>query len=143
MKYSTTTSILAESRTDCLIGSLSLCEKTAAQQGAGRFFRAAVSDFEDKSGQTLLVNLGTSSPIRRMLVVGGLQKAVDPAEFTKAARGAATRLKDTQAKSAVWALGSVRVTDRDPYWKATTAMSALSNTLYTCNAYKSSEQAPL
>jgi len=50
MKYSTTTSILAEARTDCLIGSLSQCEKAAAKQGADRFFRASTTDFEDKPG---------------------------------------------------------------------------------------------
>ena len=71
MKYSTTTSILAEARTDCLIAGLSQSQRIASQQGAGRFFTAATTDFEDKAGKTLLVSLGTSSPIRRMLVIGG------------------------------------------------------------------------
>lgn len=86
MKYSTTTSTLADARTDCLIASLTQSERVATQQGAGRFFRAATSDFDDKAGQTLLVNLGSTSAIRRMLVVGGMKGTVSAAEFKKGAR---------------------------------------------------------
>ena len=137
MKYSTTTSILEESRTECLIGGLAQCERVASRQGAGRYFRAATSDFEDKLEKTLLVNLGTSAPIRRMLVVGGLKGSISDREFGKAARSAATALKAARAKTALWALGSVRVKDRDPYWKVTTGLNAVSNVAYAFNRFKS------
>jgi leucyl aminopeptidase len=142
MKYSTTTSTLADIRTDCLVGSLSQCEKVAGTQGAGRFFKAAATDFEDKAGQILLVSLGSSSPIRKMLVVGGLKGSVTAAEFTKAAKAAAGRLNAAKAKSAVWALAAARVKERDPYWKASTSLSAVSNAVYAFNGFKSGDAKP-
>jgi len=142
MKYSTTTAILADSRTDCLIGSLTQCQRVATTQGAGRFFRAALVDFDDKPGQTLLVSLGSTSPIKKMLVVGGLKNPVSGAEFNKAVKSAAGRLKTSKAKSAIWALSGIRVKDRDVYWKASTGLSALSNAVYTFNGYKSADTTP-
>ena len=143
MKYSTTTSILEESRTECLIGGLAQCERVASQQGAGRYFRAATSDFEDKAQQTLLVNLGTSAPIRKMLIVGGLKGSISDRDFTKAARSAATALKAAKARTALWALGSARVKGRDAYWKATTGLNAVSNVAYAFNSFKSNDAQPI
>ena len=142
MKYSTTTSTLAEARTDCLIAGFSQCKRIASQRGAGRFFTAATTDFEDKAGKTLLVSLGTSSPIRRMLVIGGLKGNVSEREFNKAAKGAAKALSASKAKSALWALNGVGVKGRDPYWKTMTSIAALNDTFYTFNLYKSSSVTP-
>lgn len=138
MKYSTTTSTLAEARTDCLIATFGQAKRAASQQGAGRFFNAATTDFDDKPGKTLLVSLGTSSPIRRMLVVGGLKGTVSPAEFNKAAKGAAKALAAAKARSALWALNGIGVKGRDPYWKTMTSISAMNDTFYAFNLYKSS-----
>ncbi len=142
MKYSTTTSTLAEARTDCLIAALGQCKRIAGQQGAGRFFRAATTDFEDKAGKTLLVSLGTSSPIKRMLVVGGLKGSVTPGDFNKAIKSAATALSAAKAKSALWALNGIGVKGKDPYWKTMSSISALNDTFYAFNLYKSSAVTP-
>jgi len=142
MKYSTTTSILAEARTDCLIATYGQCKRTASQQGAGRFFNAAMTDFDDKPGKTLLVSLGTSSPIRRMLVVGGLKGSVSASEFSKAVKSAAKALSAAKAKSALWALNGVGVKSKDPYWKTMVSIGALNDTFYSFNTYKSSPTTP-
>jgi leucyl aminopeptidase len=142
MKYSTTTSILAEARTDCLIAAYGQCKRTASQQGAGRFFNAATTDFDDKPGKTLLVSLGTSSPIRRMLVVGGLKGSVSASEFNKAVKSAAKALSAAKAKSALWALNGVGVKSKDPYWKTMVSIGALNDTFYSFNTYKSSPTTP-
>ncbi len=141
MKYSTTTSTLAESRTDCLIAAFGQCKRVASQQGAGRFFNAAVADFDDKAGNTQLVSLGNSSPIKRMLVVGGLKGTVSTSDFNKAVKAAAKALSSAKAKSALWALNGVGVKGQDPYWKTMASIGALNDTFYSFNLYKSSPEA--
>ncbi len=142
MKYSTSTSTLTDARTDCLVGSFSQCQRVARARGAGRFFATACTDFEDKAGQLLLVNLGPSSPVKKLLVVGGLKGTVSPAEFAKAAKAAATRLGSAKARSALWTIGATGVRGRDPYWKAMTALGAVSSTIYSFDQYKSSGTTP-
>ena len=61
MKYSTTTSILAESRTDCLVASLSQGEKVAAPRKLGPLFRAAAAGFEDKPGHEMGMKFAATS----------------------------------------------------------------------------------
>lgn len=141
MKYSTTTSTLAEARTDCLIAAFNQCKRVAGQQGAGRFFTAATTDFEDKAGKTQIVSLGSSSPIRRMLVVGGLKGTLSASDFNKAAKAAVKALATTKARSALWALNGVGVKGKDPYWKTMASISALNDTFYSFNHYKSSPDA--
>jgi leucyl aminopeptidase len=142
MKYSTTTSTLAEARTDCLIAGFGQSKRVASQQGAGRFFNAATTDFEDEAGKTLLVSLGTSSPIRRMLVVGGLKGTISAGDFNKAVKSAAKALSAAKAKSALWALNGVGVKGKDPYWKTMTSIGALNDTFYSFDAYKSAPATP-
>ncbi len=136
MKYSTTTITLAESRTDCLIANLKQCQQVARQHGAARFFETSTSDFDDKIGQTHLVNLGPSSPIKKMLVIGGLGASVTREDFSKAVKATATGLKSVKAKSALWALTGTRVKAEDVYWKASASLSALSNVLYSFNQHR-------
>ncbi len=142
MKYSTTTSTLAEARTDCLIAGFSQCRRAAGQQGAASHFRNATTDFEDKSGQTLLINFGSSGRIRRMLVVGGLKGTLTESDFRKAAAAAAKALAAVKAKSALWAIHDIGVKGRDPYWKTMASIGALNDTLYSFNPYKTSEVTP-
>ncbi|TNF90299.1 MAG: leucyl aminopeptidase, partial [Gammaproteobacteria bacterium] len=142
MKYSTTTSTLAEARTDCLIAGFGQSKRVASQQGAGRFFNAATTDFEDEAGKTLLVSLGTSSPIRRMLVVGGLKGTISAGDFNKAVKSAAKALSAAKAKSALWALNGVGVKGKDPYWKTMTSIGALNDTFYSFDAYRSAPATP-
>lgn len=139
MKYSTTTGTLAEARTDCLVASLKQSQKVAQQQGASRFFKTSVSDFNDKIGQLQLVNLGPSSPIRKILVVGGLTGTVSSDDFRKSVKAAAIRLRSGRVKSALWALTSTRVKGQDAYWKASTSLSAVSNAVYAFNQHKQAD----
>jgi len=143
MKYSTTTSTLTDLKTDCLVAATGPCERLAGDLGAQSQFRNAVADFEDKAGQTLLVNLGTSSAIRKLLVVGGLKDAVSTADYDKSIKAAAGALKTAKVKSAVWALVSARVKDQDTYWKASRGIGALNDTLYSFDAYRTTEVKPL
>jgi len=138
MKYSTTTSTLTDLKADCLVAALGPCERVAGDLGAQSQFRNAVADFEDKAGQTLLVNLGT----RKLLVVGGLKDAVSTADYDKSIKAAAGALKTAKVKSAVWALVSVRVKDQDTYWKASRSIGALNDTLYSFDAYRTTEVKP-
>lgn len=136
MKYSTTTSTLADARTDCLIAGFSVCERTASQIGAGQLFKTATQDFEDRSGATALVSLGSGSPIRRMLLVGGTKGTLSVADFGKAIRAAAKALAGIKARSALWALNGTQVQDREPYWRTAASIAALNDSLYTFNQYK-------
>jgi leucyl aminopeptidase len=140
MKYSTTTSTLTDARTDCLIAGFNQCRRAAGQQAT--FFKSATADFEDKSGQTLLINLGPSSPIKRMLVVGGLKGTLKEADFSKAASAAAKALATVKARGALWAVHDVGVKGRDPYWKAMSSISALNDAVYSFNQYKTSDATP-
>lgn len=128
---------MSEGRSGCLVASFNSAGKVATAVGAGEFYATATADFKDKLGQTLIVRLGPGRPIQRALVVGGLDKAVSAESFTRAVRTACHALKFVPAKNALWALSTTRVKDRDPYWKASTALSALSNTFYSFDQYKS------
>lgn len=135
MKYSTKTGSLTELRTPCLVASLTTARRVATGLGRGDQFAAATTDFSDKVGQSLQVNLGNTS-VKRLLVVGGADGDVTAADFRKLANGAARKLKTLKARSALWALGSTKVTGQDGYWKASCALQALSTAIYEFNAHK-------
>ncbi|MGD8829769.1 MAG: M17 family peptidase N-terminal domain-containing protein, partial [Pseudomonadales bacterium] len=143
MKYSTTTSTLTDIRTDCLVGTLGQCDRVAGEQGAADLFRAATGDFDDKVGSTLMVNLPSKTAVRRLLIVGGLKGSVEPGDFDKAARAAASALKSGKVKKAVWALSAVSVKDRDTYWKASRGLASVNDVLYAFDTYKSSDTTPI
>lgn len=136
MKYSTKTGSLSATRFGCLVASLKTARKTAAGIGAGKIFTAAATDFSDHLGQTLIVRLGSGSPLARIVVVGGLDKSVSAADFSKAVKVAGSALKFIPGKNALWTLTKTPVAKRDPYWKASTALSVLSNTFYSFNQHK-------
>lgn len=137
MKYSTKTGTLTELHTDVLIAGRRTAESTARATGSKDLLTAAIADFKDKPGEVLLVNLPAKSGIRRLLVVGGMDGTLTESDFRKSARAAADRLKTLPAKSALWALTQARVTDRDAYWKASAALTALSTALYSFDLHKS------
>ena len=131
MRFTTTTSALADLQTGCLIGSFKVLSRIAGKIGARDTFAAVSGDFEDKPGQTLLIRLGGGKRIQRLLVVGGLNGTLEPARFRKACQSAAAALKPVKAASAVWALTQTRVSGQDVAWKAWTGLSALANTFYS------------
>jgi hypothetical protein len=66
MKYSTKTGTLSELRTDVLIASRKTAESTARTMGSKDLLSAALTDFKDKPGEILLVNLPAKAAIRRL-----------------------------------------------------------------------------
>ncbi|MEZ5549852.1 MAG: leucyl aminopeptidase [Pseudomonadales bacterium] len=137
MKYSTKTGTLSELRTDVLIASRKTAESTARALGSRELLTAAITDFKDKPGEVLLVNLPAKSGVRRLLIAGGTDGTLSETDFRKALRTTAERLKTLPAKNALWALTLARVTGKDAYWKASTALTALSTALYAFDLHKS------
>ena len=138
MKYSTKTGTLSELRSDCLVASLKAAARVCRSRGVRGVFDAATTDFVDELGKTLLVNLGTGQPIKRVLLVGGLDSPVEPQQFTRAAAAAAAALRHLDGRNVLWALTPTRVEGRDAYWKASTGLAALSRALYAFNEHKTS-----
>jgi len=136
MKYSTKTGSLTELKTPCLIASRQQCRKVAAGQGQAALFDAAMEDFSDKPGNAMLVSLPRAAAVKRLLVVGGADGEVSAADFKKMAAAAARTVKTVKDASALWALGTTQVTDRDPYWRVSTGLAALANALYEFTVYK-------
>ncbi len=139
MKYSTKTSSLTTA-THCLVCDLGTAAKTARELGAGSLFDTAIQDFGNKAGTNLVVRLPGKSPVKRILVAGGADGEVEPPEFRKIARSTAkdlAALAASGARNAVWGLVPVRVTNREPYWRAFTGCYEMSLALYRFQQHKS------
>jgi len=143
MRFASTTVNLTEAKTPCLIGSLKTAAKVARSIGQRSVFQAATADFEDKAGKTVMVSLGTSSPVQRLLVVGGADEKLDRDKFRKACRTAAEALAGTRLNAAIWALNQTTVDKADPYWKACMGVSAVANACYSFDEHKSKEKKPV
>lgn len=151
MKYTTKTGTLADMRADCAVTSLKAGAKVARQIGSKDVFAAATGDFDNSAGQVLMVPLGSGAPIRRLLVVGGLDGSADEktteADFRKAVKAAAERLAALRGsgragtQNVIWALTDSRVAGVDVHWKASTGLAALSGALYVFNEHKSKDSA--
>jgi leucyl aminopeptidase len=137
MKYATQTGPLHELKTPCLVSGLRQAQRVARQLGERTLFDAAVRDFKDQPGRTLLVQLSAASPIPRLLVAGGADGDLQPAQFRKIADAAARALRAVGAARAVWALGTAKVADRDLLWRVSTGLATLSQQLYAFTAHKS------
>jgi leucyl aminopeptidase len=74
---------------------------------------------------------------RRMLVVGGADGELSAADFRRQARRAADELGRLELPNALWTLAATNVTDRDPYWRASTSLMELSLALYRFDVHKS------
>jgi leucyl aminopeptidase len=140
MKYAIQTGNLHELKTPCLICSLKQARRVAAQLGEAALFDAAVRDFKDQHGRTLLVQLSAASPIPRVLVAGGADGELQPAQFRKIADSVARALRPIGAARAVWALGGAKVADRDLAWRVGAGLAALSQHLYAFTAHKTAAE---
>ena len=136
MKYSTRPGSLSELTTPCLIVGLEQARTVAAEQGQSALFDAAVQDFSDKAGRVLVVNLTRESGIKRLLVAGGTDGEVTPADYRKIVDAAARALKPLKIDSALWALAGTRVAARDLYWRYSAGLSALAGALYQFDQHK-------
>jgi leucyl aminopeptidase len=135
MKYTTRTGNLAEQKTPCLIASVAQARKAVANAGV---LDSALRDFDDKPGKVQMVQLTAGSAATRILVAGGADATVSAADFRKICDAVAKALKPVKATSALWALGATTVQDREPYWRLSTGLAALANSLYSFTAHKSS-----
>jgi len=140
MKYSIQTGSLSDIKTPCLISGLQQAQRLAKQLGELEGFQAAVRDFKDQPGRTLLVQLSAASPVERVLVVGGADGDLQPGQYRKVVDGAARALRTTSVKKAVWALGGSTVKDRDLHWRVNTGLTALSTQLYVFTAHKTATE---
>jgi leucyl aminopeptidase len=138
MKYTTRTGTLTEQKSPCLICSRSQARKVARALGHGAVVDAALADLDDKAGKVAMVHLPSASPVARLLVAGGADGAVSAAAFRKICDAAAKAVRAVKVKNALWALGSTRVDDHDPYWRYSTGLAALANALYAFVEHKSS-----
>jgi leucyl aminopeptidase len=136
MRYSTHTGTLSGTTTPCLVASLKQAQRVARELGEQRFVEAATRDFRDQAGSTTTVPLPAPSPIKRLLIAGGADEPLTEGVYRKVVDGAARALKGLQVESAVWALGTARVADRDPAWRFGAGLSALAKHLYTFARHK-------
>ncbi|MEQ8857730.1 MAG: leucyl aminopeptidase [Pseudomonadales bacterium] len=140
MKYSTKTGSLTDQTTPCLITSLAQARRVAAQQRQTALFDTATGDFADKAGKTLLVALPKDASVKRLLVAGGADQEVSPADYRKIVEAAARALRPLKVSSALWALTGTQVSDRDLYWRASMGLSALANALYQFSEHKTGDK---
>ncbi len=140
MKYSTKTGPLTEQKTPCLITSLAQARRVAASERQSDLFDAAVEDFRDKPGKTLLVSLPKASAVQRLLIAGGADEEVSAADYRKIVDSVARALRPVKARSALWALTGTRVTDRDPYWRVSLGLAAMANALYQFIEHKTQDK---
>ncbi len=141
MRYTTRTGTLADLDTPCLVTTRAQARKVAANRGQEALFDAAMADFSDKPGQVQLVNLTRGSKVKRLMVAGGADDEVTPADYRKIVNAAARALKPLKESTALWALGSTRVAARDVYWRYSAGLWALSSALYTFTEHKTGDDA--
>jgi leucyl aminopeptidase len=139
MKYSTKTGSLAEISTPCLVLGLRSARRVARELGHKATLDVATTDFSDKIGQLQRVALPASSPVRRLLILGGADDTLTSDTYRKIVQAAARGLNGLRARSAVWGLGHSKVTDRDSHWKIALGLNALSTTLYKFDAHKTTD----
>ena len=139
MKYSVKTGTLSEISVDCLVASLNTAKGVAADVGASDTLRAASTDFENKPGSVLMVPLPRtrSRRPRRLLVVGGTDKALAPGKFRAAIDAAAAALTASKATTALWTLGTSALKDSDTHQATTWSLLAISRAAYRFQHYKS------
>jgi leucyl aminopeptidase len=136
MKYTTLTGDLHTLKTPCLVTGLKQARRVAQQLGARAIFEAAIRDFRDQPSRLLLVQLPANSPIARLMVAGGADGDLTPAQFRKIAEATARALRTMTISRAVWALGGAKVADRDLLWRVSTGLGLLSTHLYAINSHK-------
>ncbi|MBX3706469.1 MAG: leucyl aminopeptidase [Pseudomonadales bacterium] len=136
MKYSTQTGSLDQLSTPCLVTTLKQARRLAYQSGERTLFDAAVRDFKDLPGRTLLVQLSGASRVARLLIAGGADAALEPGPYRKIVDAAARALRAAGVTKAIWALAGCRVAERDLYWRTAAGLTALSNALYVFSEHK-------
>lgn len=150
MKYQVHSSKTLDKKTDCLV--LAIWEKTGPAQCslldeslaalAGAVFKAG--DIKGKSGETLLIPAHTHAKAERLLLVGAGDAAkFDAKAYRKVVRAASQAINKTTAKTAVFTLPQLSVSDRDLPWAVTQLVMENSNSQYRYDHTKSKKAEPL
>lgn len=142
MKYTLKSGTPQEQATQALVTDLSTAAKVAAGEKQTPLFRAAVADFDNKVGQTLLVALPQGSRIGRLLVVGGIDGEVSAAAYRRACQAAAQALASLPLRQVTWGAALARVKDLDGYAKTAAGLYAVSLACYRFDHYKTQDDKP-
>jgi leucyl aminopeptidase len=140
MNYSAANSDLATLRTPCLATSLTLAKRLARATGNGATLNRAITDFQDKAGNSLCVNL--DGAVARVLIIGGADEC-SPSQYRKLATLVAQKLTSLNITQAAVHLLGTKVKGHNLAWKAQALMQSLSHASYRFNAYKSKPKQPV
>ncbi len=140
MNYSAANSDLATLRTPCVATSLALAKRLAKATGNTATLNRAITDFKDRSGELLTVNL--DGPVARVLILGGADECSASA-FRKMSAALAQKLTAMDIIQAAVHLLSTKVKGHNAAWKAQTLMQAITHASYRFNAYKSKPKQPV
>lgn len=135
MKYALASDAIADLRTPCLATDLRSARRYARAHNLQAELKQNTQDFNDKLGEFVIVPL--SGAVDRLLIMGGLNNPLSPAEFVKASSVLATQLTKLPINQAVTAVNDVRVKGRNSAWVGATVMQALSHASYRFTTYKS------
>jgi len=140
MNYAAANSDLAALRTPCLGTSLSVAKRVARATGNAATLNRAITDFKDKAGEILCVNL--DGPVARVLILGGADEC-SPTQYRKMATLVAQKLTGMNLSQAALHLVGTKVKGHGVAWKAQALMQALSHASYRFNTYKSKPKQPV
>lgn len=136
MKYSIKTGAVTELNSDAIVCDATTASKIAKQADQADLYAAALADFKNKPGQTLLVHLPEPTKINRLLVVGGLDSNLSKTEFRSCVQAAATRLHGLPIMQAIWTCHLAKVKGADLAWKCSNALAAVAQKFYTFGEHK-------
>ncbi len=139
-KFATKTAVLDSIRTDCLVLPLTEAKSLARKEKTLDHLNHCLRDFEDKPGKVVLVGMPDTSPAKRLLIAGtGGSNKLTAADYRKVTRALATCLKTVAVKSAVLAMGFLKVEKQTPYDLTRILLADLSAELYWYEKFKKPE----
>ena len=138
-EYVVKTASLSKISSDAIVCDQATARKIASDNDHAGLFDAAVADFGNRPGQTLVVRLPEPTTITRLIVAGGADDTMTRNDFRKAAEAAASLMKGMPIINVVWALHTTKVDGGDLAWKCSTALAAISNKLYTFAEHKTKD----
>ncbi|WP_250657633.1 leucyl aminopeptidase [Alkalimarinus coralli] len=143
MKYSLEKRALEKQQSDCIVLPLfeDLQLSPAANyvdQSSGNNITKIVErkDFDAKAGSTMLLSSESEQHTRILLMGLGKQDAFNPATLKKSVLAATNVVKNTQTKTALFALSGITLPDYSSAWLARFSIEAISDALYVFDEFK-------
>jgi len=152
MDYTITSSNPEKQRTDCLIiGVYHKSKLTPTAHYLNKCMKGFINsvlkqgDLTETLGETLLIIQPPQLLAKRLLIVncGAEKEILDEGQYQKILRNAATRLKQTQAKTAHFYLTELPVKKHPLAWKTQRAVISCADSLYQFTQLKSTTKQPL